>query len=141
MVARVHSRSVVDERRQASAGIGGGLATLVDMGALIALVEAGTPISIAAFVAAMVGGAFCFAWNKYLAFRDRSALAVGQVARYVTVAIATALLMAVGMQLVAVMLGMQYVLAKLVCSLLVFGAWTYPAQRLLVFRELAVEPR
>jgi len=115
------------------------LATVVDFGVLISLVETGTPISIAAFIAAVAGGVFCFVWNKYLAFRDRSAIAVGQIARYATVAIATALLMALAMELFAVVLDVPYVLAKLVCSMLVFAAWTYPAQRLLVFRSLAVE--
>ena len=72
------------------------------MGVLIALVEVGVPIATAAFVATAIGGVFCFVWNKYLAFRDHSVLAVGQVVRYGSVAVATALLMALAMELVAV---------------------------------------
>jgi hypothetical protein len=42
------------------------------------------------------------------------------------------------MELIAVQLRVPYLVAKLVCSAFVFGAWTYPAQRLLVFRTVAV---
>jgi hypothetical protein len=52
------------------------------------------------------------------------------------VAAATALLMAAAMQLFAVELGVPYLAAKVVCSALVFLAWTYPAQRRLVFARL-----
>jgi hypothetical protein len=49
--------------------------------------------------------------------------------------VATATLMALAMQLFAVKLGVPYLLAKLICAALVFAAWTYPAQRRLVFRR------
>jgi hypothetical protein len=45
--------------------------------------------------------------------------------------------MAIAMQLVAVELGVSYLIAKLVCAAAVFAAWTYPAQRRLVFRRPA----
>ena len=48
---------------------------------------------------------------------------------------ATALLMAVAMHGFAVMLGFHVLIAKCICSALVFLAWTYPAQRRLVFRR------
>jgi hypothetical protein len=41
------------------------------------------------------------------------------------------------MQLVAVRLGVPYLLAKLICAAIVFAVWTYPAQRRLVFRRPA----
>ena len=48
---------------------------------------------------------------------------------------AGALLMAGAMQLFSVHFGVPVVLAKILCSALVFVAWTYPAQRRLVFRR------
>ena len=121
-----------------NAGLGGGAATAVDVTVLIALVETGTPVAAAAFVAAACGAVVGFVWGKYLAFRDRSPLAARQLIRYAGVALATALLMAVAMQLFAVELHVPYVLAKLMCSALVFAAWTYPAQRRFVFRRAYV---
>jgi hypothetical protein len=38
---------------------------------------------------------------------------------------------------VAVVLGVPYLLAKLICAICVFAVWTYPAQRRLVFRRAA----
>jgi hypothetical protein len=38
------------------------------------------------------------------------------------------------MELVAVKLGMNLIAAKAICSALIFVAWTYPAQRRLVFK-------
>jgi putative flippase GtrA len=73
--------------------------------------------------------------NKHIAFRDRSPITVQQCARFGGVAVATALLMAAAMQVFAVKLGIHLVAAKVVCSALVFLAWTYPAQRRLVFNR------
>jgi putative flippase GtrA len=71
--------------------------------------------------------------NKYIAFRDRTPITWQQLGRFGAVAVTTALLMALSMQLVAVELGVPYLLAKLICAVLVFVAWGYPAQRRLVF--------
>jgi hypothetical protein len=40
------------------------------------------------------------------------------------------------MEIVAVKLHVPTVIAKLICSALIFVGWTYPAQRRLVFRPL-----
>lgn len=116
-----------------TAGLGGGIATAVDVGVLIALVETGTSVALAAFVAAAAGAVVGFAWGKYIAFRDRSPIAWPQLVRFGCVAVATALFMALAMQVAVVELGVPYVLAKLASSALVFVAWTYPAQRRFVF--------
>ena len=50
----------------------------------------------------------CFTLNKYIAFRDRSPVTWQQLGRFGLVAVATALLMALAMQLVAVKLGVPY---------------------------------
>jgi putative flippase GtrA len=78
--------------------------------------------------------------NKYIAFRDRSPITFKQVGRFALVAVATALLMAGLMQLIAVKLGAPLLVAKLICSALVFVAWTYPAQRRLVFKRRRPQP-
>ena len=125
----MHLREVV------TSGLGGVVATAVDMSVLVLLVRHGVAIAPSAFVAASAGAVTCFALNKHVAFRDRSRTSVGQLTRFAAVAVATALLVALAMELVAVKLGVPYVAAKLVCSALVFAVWTYPAQRRLVFAK------
>lgn len=124
-------------RELVTAGFGGIAATIVDVAVLVFLVEVVVlSIPIAAFLASGAGAAMNFVLNKYLAFRDRSPISVAQLARFGAVALATALLMALAMKLVAVELGVPYVLAKLLCAVTVFLVWTYPAQRKLVFARL-----
>lgn len=127
--------TIMQLRQMATAGLGGIAATVVDVSLLVLLVEHGALVSLAAFVAASCGAAVGFTMNKYIAFRDRSPISVEQVGRFAFVAVTTALLMAVAMHVFAVQLGLNVLLAKLACSALVFCAWTYPAQRRLVFRR------
>ncbi len=128
-------------RQMFTAGLGGIAATAVDITALVLQVKSGVPVAAAAFVAAAAGAAVGFVMNKHIAFRDRSPITVEQCARFGAVAVATALLMAVAMQMFAVKLGFPLVVAKLMCSALVFVAWTYPAQRRLVFvRRPRIQP-
>lgn len=122
-------------REMAVAGLGGICATVVDVSLLVLMVEHGTAVALAAFIAAACGAAVGFVMNKYIAFRDRSPISARQLGRFACVAVATALLMAAAMQIIAVKLGAPYLVAKVLCSALVFVAWTYPAQRRLVFRR------
>lgn len=125
-------------RELSAAGVGGAVGTGVDIGLLALLVEhAHVAVPVAAFFGAAAGATVNFAINKYLAFRDRSRLSARQLGRFALVALATALLMAGAMKLVAVDLHVPYLLAKLVCAAVVFAVWTYPAQRRLVFRRSA----
>jgi putative flippase GtrA len=128
---------VQNPRQLIASGFGGVVATAVDVSVLIQMVEHGAPIAGAAFCGAAIGAAVNFTVNKYVAFHDRSPISARQLGRYAVVALATAVLMALAMHLVAVVLGVQYVLAKLICAIVVFAAWTYPAQRRLVFRRAA----
>jgi len=114
-------------------GASGAAATGIDVGLLVLLVERGMPVPAAAFLGAIAGAVVGFTLNKLVAFRDRSRITASQLVRFGVVAVATALLMAAAMDLVAVKLGVPYVLAKVLCSIAVFAAWTYPAQRRLVF--------
>ncbi len=124
-------------RELLTAGFGGIAATIVDVSFLVLLVEAiGLSIPVSAFLASGAGAAMNFVLNKYVAFRDRSPITLHQLARFGAVAVATALLMALAMKLVAVELGVPYVVAKLLCAVTVFIIWTYPAQRRLVFSRV-----
>ena len=117
-----------------ASGFGGVAATAVDCAALMLQVRHGTPVPVAAFIAAALGACVGFIVNKYVAFRDRSAITASQLGRFGIVAVATALLMAVAMEVVAVKMRVPTLVAKLICSAAVFIAWTYPAQRRLVFQ-------
>jgi putative flippase GtrA len=128
---------VRNPRELVASGFGGAVATAVDVSVLVQMVQHGAPIAGAAFCGAIAGAVVNFALNKYVAFQDRSRVSPRQLVRFGLVAVATAALMAAAMHVVAVMLGVPYVLAKLVCAVVVFVAWTYPAQRRLVFRPHA----
>jgi putative flippase GtrA len=117
-----------------AAGLGGAIGTVIDFTVLVLLVELGrVSIPVSAFLAASAGAVVCFVMNKHVAFRDRTPVTLHQVGRFGIVAVAAALLMALAMRIVAVDLGLPYPAAKVLCAALVFIAWTYPAQRRLVF--------
>lgn len=127
-------RLVKNPREMLAAGFGGAVATGVDVGALVLLVSVlHVAIPAAAFVAATLGAVAGFLMNKHVAFRDRTPVTLRQLVRFGFVAVSTALLMALMMKLVAVDLHVPYLVAKLVCAAAIFIAWTYPAQRRLVF--------
>jgi putative flippase GtrA len=128
---------VNNTRELVAAGVGGAVGSMLDVAVLVLLVEHGVPVAGAAFCGAASGAVTNFALNKYVAFRDRSPITGRQLARFGLVAVAAAMLMAIAMQLVAVELGVPYLIAKLVCAAAVFAVWTYPAQRRLVFRRPA----
>jgi putative flippase GtrA len=125
------------QRRFAASGIAGLGATSVDVGALALQVHHGVHVALAAFVSATIGAVAGFVLNKYVAFRDRAPVTLVQLVRFAVVALGTALLVAGGMELIAVQLRVPYLAAKALCSLAVFAAWTYPAQRRLVFAAAA----
>ena len=115
------------------AGLGGVLGTAADVVVLLLLVQLAVAIPVAAFLGSSVGAVVCFGMNKYVAFRDRSPITFEQLARFAFVALTTAVAMALMMKIVAVELGVPVFPAKLLCAAAVFFAWTYPAQRRLVF--------
>jgi len=124
---------VKNPRELLTAGAGGIAATVVDVLLLVLMVERGVSVPTAAFLAATAGAVVCFVMNKYIAFRDRSSVTVQQLSRFGAVAVTTAMLMALSMKILAVHLGVPYLVAKVVCAAIVFVVWTYPAQRRLVF--------
>jgi putative flippase GtrA len=133
------SRGMKHPREMLAAGLVGALGTAVDFGVLVLLVElVHVSIPVSAFFAATAGAVMCFVMNKHLAFRDRNPVTLRQVGRFGLVAVAAALLMACAMRIVAVDLGVPYPAAKVLCAAMVFVAWTYPAQRRLVFARRPV---
>jgi len=127
--------AIMQLREMFTAGIGGVAATVVDVCLLVLLVKHQTPVELAAFLSAAAGAAVGYTMNKYIAFRDRSRISWQQIARFGCVAVATALLMALAMHVFAVKLHAPVLIAKAICSALVFFGWTYPAQRRFVFRR------
>jgi putative flippase GtrA len=124
---------VKNPRELVTAGIAGIVATGVDIGVLVLLVARHVPTPLATFIAALAGAATNFTLNKYVAFRDRSPISLGQIVRFDVVAVVAALLMAAAMKVATANLGVPVVAAKLACAAIVFAIWTYPAQRRLVF--------
>jgi putative flippase GtrA len=116
-------------------GLSGVLATAIDVATLVVLVElVRVHVTPAAFLAATMGGATNFLVNKYWAFRDRSRIDLRQVATYALVALVTAMFVAASVHVLAVLVGLPYLLAKAIAAGLVFLFWSYPAQARLVFR-------
>ena len=130
-------RLVTKPRQMLAAGLGGVVGSVFDVVTLLLLVKL-TPASIplSAFLAAGVGAVVCFLMNKYIAFRDGTRVTFEQVARFALVAVATGLLTAGAMKIVAVDMHVPVVLAKAICAALVFIAWTFPAQRRFVFKPV-----
>jgi putative flippase GtrA len=134
-------RGVNRPRELLAAGLGGAIGTVTDFAVLVLLVElCAFSIPVSAFLAAAAGAGVCFVLNMLVAFRDRSKVTLAQVARFGLVAVAAALLMALAMRIVAVDLRLPYPAAKVLCAAIVFVAWTYPAQRSLVFVPDPKEP-
>lgn len=107
--------------------------TAVDVLVLAILVHAGTNVALAAFAGAAAGAALNFLLNKYVAFRDHSPIDVRQVVTFAAVAFATATFMAIAMHVACSRGHLPYLTAKVICGLLIFVCWSYPAQRRLVF--------
>ena len=120
-------------RELLTAGIGGAFGTGLDLGVLVVLVGQHVPISLATFIAALAGAATNFTINKYVAFRDRSPITLGQIARFDFVAVVAALLMAAAMKIATANLGVPGVAAKRASAAVVFAIGNYTAQRRLVF--------
>ena len=121
------------QRRFLGAGFAGITTTAVDVLVLALLVHAGVDVAIAAFAGAASGAVLNFLLNKYIAFRDHSPIDVRQVATFAAVAFGTAIFMAITMHIACVHGHLPYLAAKLICGLLIFACWSYPAQRRLVF--------
>lgn len=112
----------------------GVVATSIDVLMLIFLVEvADVHVTLAAFFAAMAGGITNFLVNKFWAFGDASPIDIRQVTLYTMVSLVTAGFVAASLHVLAIFMGLPYLIAKAIAAVLVFLAWGYPAQSRLVF--------
>jgi putative flippase GtrA len=129
---------VKNPREMLAAGLGGAVGSVFDVATLVLLVKhTAVSIPLSAFLAAAVGAVVCFLMNKYIAFRDGTPVTVEQVVRFGLVAVATGMLTAGAMKIVAVDFHVPVVIAKGICAAAVFLAWTFPAQRRFVFKKPA----
>jgi putative flippase GtrA len=128
-------------RHWAARSLGAGaISTLVDLAALVVLVQAfGVRPVPAAVAGATLGSLAGFALNKYVAFRDAASPVWPQLARYLgTFGLSLAVHAGI-MYLCVERLGVNYLLAKLAADFLVFTCGGLAAMRLFVFR-LGEEP-
>ena len=87
----------------------------------------------ATLVAALFGAVTSFLLSRYFTFRATDAAVSAHVWRYALVSLASLGLNAAGEHLFHNVLGLQYMLARLITSILVSNAWNYPLQRFFVF--------
>jgi putative flippase GtrA len=119
------------------------LATCVDFGTMIALVElAHLSPPVATIVGAVCGGTTNFAVGRTWAFRDRHTGSLGsQMARYAGVSAGGALLNAALLAgLLAIVPILPYILGRFFVSALVSVSYTYPLHTRFVFRARDLEP-
>lgn len=115
-------------------------ATAADFSAMVALVElAGLSPVPAAALGAATGAVVNFLLNRRWVFRVAHEPAGGQALRYSLVSAASAGWNALGEHLLFKVLGLHYVLARVLVSVAVGLGWNFPLQRAWVFKERAGE--
>jgi len=116
--------------------IGATIATVVDFGAMILLVE-GLGISpvAATAIGASFGGITNFTLGRAWIFRHHSGHIASQAIRYAAVSAAGAGLNALGEHIVHDRAHVQYVVARALVAIAVSLLWNYPMQREFVFQE------
>lgn len=113
-------------------------ATAADFGAMVSLVElAGLSPVVAAAAGALVGAGLNFYLNRRWVFRVEHEPAAGQALRYALVSAASAGWNALGEHLLFRVLGLHYVIARVLVSVTVGLGWNFPLQRGWVFQERA----
>jgi putative flippase GtrA len=112
------------------------LATTLDYAVMIVMVSLlrlgpvlGTAIGSAS------GALTNFALNRHFTFKVTHHRARGQLLRYVLVSAGSLVLNAAGVHLVAVELGVQYILGRLIVGTAVGFVWNFPMHRYFVFRH------
>ncbi|HVZ74440.1 MAG TPA: GtrA family protein [Polyangia bacterium] len=110
------------------------VATAVDYGVMIACVELAhvAPVPATA-IGALAGGASNFALGRAFTYHAESEPLGGQAWRYALVSGGSLALNAGGEALFHNVLGLQYLLARVITSVVVSNAWNYPLQRFFVF--------
>jgi putative flippase GtrA len=114
------------------------LATIVDYGLMVSCVELGGlgPVPATA-IGAFAGAVTNFTLGRVFTYRATDAAVAGQGWRYALVSGASLALNAGGEHLFANVLGVQYLVARVITSVIVSNAWNYPLQRFFVFSRRA----
>jgi putative flippase GtrA len=114
------------------------IATIADYGVMIACVELfGLRPVPATALGALVGGVTSFILGRFFAYRATEEGVVGQTWRYALVSAASLGLNTAGEHLFANILGLQYLVARVITSVIISNAWNYPLQRFFVFSRRA----
>ena len=87
----------------------------------------------ATVVGAFAGAATSFSLARVFTYRARDASVAGQTWRYAVVSAASLALNALGEHIFSDVLEMQYLVARVITSVIVSNAWNYPLQRFFVF--------
>ncbi len=118
------------------------LATIVDYAVMVACVEAlGLRPVPATLVGAMAGAVTSFTAGRLFIYRATETGVAGQTWRYALVSAASLALNAGGEHLFSDILGLQYLVARVITSVIVSNAWNYPLQRFFVFSRRVGETK
>ena len=119
--------------------VGSLAATAVDFLVMIACVSAfGLAPGAGTAVGAASGGVTNFILGRRWIFRALEGRASSQALRYALVSAASLLLNAVGEHVLVTTTHLQFVVARVIVSLLVSVLWNFPMQRSFVFRTSAL---
>lgn len=125
-----HSRALA--RHQAGAIA----ATAVDYSVMIALVSiAGATPALGTAAGAVCGGFANFVLGRHWVFRATSHRTASQAGRYALVSFGSLIFNAAGVHVLATLLHIQYVAARVAVSLAVSILWNFPMQRAFVFKK------
>jgi putative flippase GtrA len=111
------------------------VATVVDYSVMIAMVSVlGLTAVEGTVIGASTGAITNFTMGRHFTFRATRGNARSQLVRYLLVSAASLGWNALGEHLLANLLGIQYILARLITGTLVGFIWNFPMQRYFVFR-------
>jgi putative flippase GtrA len=111
-------------------------ATVVDYGIMVTLVEVVKLSTVAATaIGALCGAVTNFTLGRIFTYKATDVPVFGQTARYALVSGAGLGLNAAGEYLFNMVLGLQYLAARVITSIIVSTAWNYPLQRFFVFQR------
>jgi putative flippase GtrA len=112
------------------------IATVVDFSTMIALVEGlGASPVVATAIGAACGAVTNFTLGRRWIFTDHDRAAGPQALRYASVSAGSLALNTAGEGLVHGVLGVRYVLARVLVAIAVSVAYNYPLHRMFVFRR------
>jgi putative flippase GtrA len=116
--------------------VGSLVATAVDFGTMTLLVSGlGVPPALATAVGATLGGVTNFLLGRFWIFAADKDPAAGQAGRYLFVSGASLGLNVGGEYVLHDLLGIQYLLARVLIAIAVSVLWNFPVQRAFVYRQ------